>query len=381
MSYDRQLDQICTHLVVEEALFFSSDRQTVRPLRPIGAISSVKIRANSEVDVPSAGTYIPAVATGSRQGPFNIQGGANDRLVIRVGNGSVQTLTLPSGNQVTSSRIVDALNETVREAIFVATTKRQIRILTSRAGKEATLFISSAGSTAASILGLPTNRVWRGQTVIPGWSIVSDPNTFAERPTRLVVFDEPLKGFQDFVELNYSTVRQECRRCGGLGIENDWRYDGHGKVIKALNENLLLQEMLKAMYTVRGSNPFHPWYGTSIINSVGKKLTSSGILQNMIVSDIYEAFRRWQSIKKQQEEVVGQQVSDEEYPFRLQSVTLQQSDQDPTIIFVNATVQNRSNKPIQIERGLRTPLPLDLLGSTQQQSTFDATLPNYNLVK
>jgi len=35
MSYDRQIDQVCTHMVVEEALFLFSDRRTVRPLRPI----------------------------------------------------------------------------------------------------------------------------------------------------------------------------------------------------------------------------------------------------------------------------------------------------------------------------------------------------------
>lgn len=381
MSYDRQLDQVCTHLVVEEALFLSADHQTVRPLRPIGAISSVKIRANGEVDVPSPGTYISAQATGIKSGPYNIQGGVNDRLVIRVGNGSFQTLTLPSGNQIPAARIVDSLNNVVRDAVFVSTSKRQVRVRSSLRGPGATIFVRGSGSTAANILGLATDRTWRGQTVVPGWSIVNDPNTLRDRPTRLVVFDSPLKGFQDYVELNYATVREECRRCGGLGIENDWRYTGQGKIITAQNEALLLQEMLKATYTVRGSNPFHTWYGTTIINSVGKKLSSTGLVQNMIVSDVYEAFRRWQSIKKQQEEVVGQAVSDEEYPFRLLSVTLQQSEQDPTVIFVNATVQNRSNKPIQIERGIRTPLPLDLMGSTQQQSTFNATLPNYNLVE
>lgn len=381
MSYDRQLDQVCSHLVVEEALFLASDRQTVRPLRPIGAISSVKCRVNGEVDVPSFGNYIPAVATGSKSGPYNIQGGVSDRLVVRVGNGAWQVLTLPSGNQITPTRVADTLNESVKGAYFTVTAMRQVRLSTSLGGSEATLFVQAAGSTAAAILGLPTNRSWRGQTVVPGWSIINDPNTVSTRPGRLMVFDTPLKGFQDYVELNYTTVREECRRCGGLGIENDWRYTSLGQVITVKNEDLLLQEMLKATYTVRGSNPFHTWYGTTIINSVGSKMSSSGIVQNMIVSDVYEAFRRWQSIKKQQEENVGQEVSDEEYPFRLQSVTLQQSDQDPTIIFVNATVQNRSNKPIQIERGLRTPLPLDLLGSTQQQSTFNATLPNYNLVE
>lgn len=368
-------------MVTQEALFLSADRRTVRPLRPIAAVGTVQVRADGATDVPSPGAHIAACATGVRSGPFNIQGGTNDQLVVRVGSAAPQTLTLPSGNQISAPQIADAMNRVVRGAIFFATSKRQVRIRTSFVGDGATLFLQGSGSTAAPILGLAPDRIWRGQTIIPGWSIVSDPNSLPDRPTRLLVFDEPLKGFSEYVELSYSTVRQECRRCGGLGIENDWRYHGQQALVTVENEDLLLQEMLKATYTVRGSNPFHTWYGTTIINSIGQKLSSSGIAQNMIVSEIYETFRRWQSIKKQQEEVVGQTVTDEEYPFRLLSVTLQQSDQDPTVIFVNATVQNRSNKPIQIERGIRTPIPLDLLGSTQQQSTFNATLPNYNLVQ
>jgi len=381
MSYDRKLDQVCTHQVVEEALFLASDRQTVKPLRPIAAVSSVKVRLNSELDVYSHGAYCAAQATGIKSGSFKIQGGVNDKLVLRIGGGPYQTLTLPPGVKVSSSHVVDTLNSQVREAIFSATAKKQIRLKTSIVGPEAIIQVKREGSTGAGVLGIAQDRIWRGQTLVPGWSIVSDPNTLADRPTRLLVFDHPLKGFQDFVELSYTTVRQECRRCGGVGVENDWRYDGHGSLVKVQNEALLLQEMLKTMYTVRGSNPFNTWYGTSIINAVGSKLSSTGLLQNMIISDVHEAFRRWQSIKKQQEETVGQQVSDEEYPFRLLSVTLQQSERDPTVIFVNATVQNRSNKQIQIERGLRTPLPYDLLGSSQQESTFNATLPNYQLVE
>ena len=33
MSFDRKIDQICTHRVVEEALFLNADFQTLRPLR------------------------------------------------------------------------------------------------------------------------------------------------------------------------------------------------------------------------------------------------------------------------------------------------------------------------------------------------------------
>ncbi len=363
MSYDRQLDQVCPHLVVEEALYLSSDRQTVKPLRPIAAISSVRLRLNGEIEVPSVGSYTPAQATGLKPGPFNIQGGVNDRLVVKIGDGPFQTLTLPSGNQVQASHVATLLNKSVREGVFSATSKRQLRLASSKVGPAGTILFSSSGSTAAALLGLATDRGWRGSVVAPGWSIVNDPNALRDRPYRLLVFDQTMKGYRDYVELNYTTVRQECRRCGGLGIENDWSYNGQGRVLRVQDENLLIQEVLKATYTVRGSNPFHLWYGTNIVNSIGRKLSSTGIVQNMIVSDIYEAFRRWQSVKKQQEEAVGQQVSDSEYPFRILTVALQPSDEDPTIIFVNATVQNRSNKPIQIARGIRTPIPLDLLGS------------------
>lgn len=381
MSYDRRLSQVCPHLVLEEALYLLDDRQSVRPLRPIASIASTKVRLNGVSMVPSSGLHIPAQATGLKSGPFNIQGGSNDRLVIKVNEGSFQTLTLPSGNQVPPELVADRLNRQVSDAAFTVTAKKQIRLQSVKTGRSGTLFIQESGSTAAVVLGIQTDRGWRGQTTSPGWSIVNDPNTLNDRPTRLVVFDRPLKGTDDYVELDYTTIRQECRRCGGLGVENDWSYDGHGKIITVENEDLLIQEIVKITYTVQGSNTFQPWYGTNVVNSIGKKLSGSGIVQNMIVQDIYESFRRWQSIKKLQEEKVGQFVSDEEFPFRLLSVNLQQSDQDPTVIFVNAFVQNRSSKPIQISRGLQLPAPLDILGSTQQQALLAQSLPNYNIVE
>jgi hypothetical protein len=192
-----------------------------------------------------------------------------------------------------------------------------------------------------------------------------------------LVFDSPLKASQSYVEISYTTIRQECRRCGGLGVENDWRYGKTGDTAQVRDEALLLQECLKAIYTVQGSNVFHAWYGSNIVNTIGRKLSSIGLVQNMIVSDIQESFRRWQVVKKKQEEEVGQVVSDAEYPFRLGGISLEQSQQDPTIIYVKVTVQNRSQLPIQIERGLKLPEPLDLMGSTVQQGVYRQSLTSY----
>jgi len=379
MSYDRRLDQICPHMVLEEALFFNPDRQTVRPLRPIAAVSSVKVRYNGTDYVPSEGVYLPAQATGLKSAPFTIRGGVNDQLVIKVDDRQAQTLHLPSGNKISALSITDSLNNITRDALFSVTAKNQIRLVTSNTGMGSKIFIASTGSTGAATLGFSTNRGWQGRSTVPGWSIVNDPNTLSDRPTRLIVFDEPLKGFADYVEVNYTTIRQECRRCGGLGVENDWRYDGRGQLITAQNETLLIQEMLKATYTIQGSNPFHTWYGTNVVNSIASKQDAAGVSQNLIISEVYTAFQRWQQIKRQQEEDVGQVVTDEEYPFRITSVILQQSDQDPTVIFINATIQNRSSKPIQIDRGIRIPGPANILGSSQQQGFFQQPIPNNKL--
>jgi len=184
---------------------------------------------------------------------------------------------------------------------------------------------------------------------------------------RWVVFDEPVRGCADFVEIDYSTVQQECRRCGGVGVEHDWRYADDGSVVVLRNEALLQQEVLKMTYTVQGTNVFHPWYGTSLVEALGSKILNGALVQTTISADVQQGFQRWQSIKRQQEENVGQLVADREFPFRLVSVSVKQSTRDPTVMFVEMSVQNRSAEQFDLARGVKVPQPDDLLGSTQSQ--------------
>lgn len=363
MSYDRKLEQICPHLIVEEALLFNADRQTVRPLRPIASSMSVRVRFNGEVEVPSTGLQLPASAKGASPGTFNVRAGINDTLVLSVNGGRDQTVVAPSGNSISTKALCTALTPRVTGLVFKPTKRFQVQMVTATRGPAATILVKP-GSTLAQTLGLVVGRVYRGQEVYPPWSLINDPNTLSDRPSRFVIFDRPIASASDFLEINYTTVRQECRRCGGVGIENDWQYTAAGTLVKVRKADLLSQEILKITYTEKGSNPFHPWYGTSLLDSIGKKLTDQGLVQNMILSDLQDAFRRWQSIKKQQEEDLGQFVSDEEFPFRLLVVNLERDPNDPTIIYVNAMVQNRSSSPIQITRGLMLPVPFDIQGST-----------------
>jgi hypothetical protein len=368
MSFDLQIDQVCPHLITEEALMVSSDRLTVRPLRPISSAASVKVSLNNEIPVPSSGVFLPAKSSGTRRGPFSVTAGTNDTLQLVVNQGAAQTVVMSASRGIPASRVAAQLNQQLTGVVFSVVNDR-LAFETRDTGRASSVFLTSA-STAASLFGFTANREYRGQQSVPGWTLVSDPTTLDTRPARFIVFDEPLQSASDFVEISYGTLQQECRRCGGIGLENDWRYDSHGKVIEIRDESLLIQELQKDFYAIRGSNPFHTWYGTGLIEAIGKKLTAGGFAQNLIVSDIYQAFSRWQSIKRQQEDN-GQFVSDKEYPFRLLSVNLQQSSQDPTVIFVTVTVQNRSNDPIQLTRGLKLPQSLAMVSST---NTVNAAL-------
>jgi len=378
MSFDRQIDQLCPHLVAEEFLLVQTDGQTVIPIRPISSANSVVVRLNGELTIPSSGIHIPAQSGGTKEGPFTITAGVNNLLHVRINGGPLQTAVLPTSVRMPVSRVADQLTALLPGVRFFAD-RNFLRLRSELSGRDATVFIDPS-STLTSTIGVKANRVFRGQEVAPGWTLVNDPNTELDRPVRQIIFDSPLRGFNDYAEINYTTVRQECRRCGGVGVENDWRYGTNGSVAEVRQEALLIQELQKVFYTVRGSNPFHPWYGATIVEQIGQKLSARGIVQNAITSDIYTTFGRWQSIKRQQEEAVGQFVEDGEFPFRLVSVTLDQSQQDPTVIFVNLEVQSRSLQALQLTRGIRLPQPEDLLGSTQLEGVFRQTLRDFTLV-
>lgn len=378
MSYDRQIDQICPHVVAEEGLFVSPvDRQTVVPLQPINNIDSLIIRYNGALYIPPNGSQVPAQVSGRNVGPYNVATGVNDRMVVSVDQGSDQVITIPAANQITADRLVALLNPQVNGMAFTSDGSR-VGLKSASLGRGASVYVRAA-STLASTLGFTTNRDYRGIQAAPGWTLISDPTSLTNPPLRVIIFDEPLKGFNDYVEISYSTSRQNCRRCGGLDVENDWRYGSSGETAQVRDEALLIQESQKLMYTLLGSNPFHTWYGTQIIESIGQKIAVGGFVQNSILQEVYAAFRRWQSIKRVQEDVVGQILTDEEYPLRLVSVTLNQSTTDPTIVYLNIVIQNRSAKPIQLERGLVLPQPLDLLGSTAQQGLIRQSLSGFVL--
>lgn len=374
MSYDRQIDQVCPHGVLAESLFVDDDSQTVRPIRPISAAGSVRVVLNGQMEVPATGIYRPGSVLSARRGPFTIKAGENDVISLRVGMGALQSVVLPASVDAQIPLLAAILNLNMTGIVFYEEDGR-LGVKTDATGPGATLFLH-ASSTFLSSIGMPVNREYRGVQIVPGWALVGDS---ARIDTRNIVFDAPLPGFGNYVELDYTTIRTECRRCGGTGMEHDWRYAVNGEVVQAFDEALLIQEVQKIVFTQQGSNPFHDWYGTRILDTIGKKITPSGVLQNLIVSDIQTAFRYWQSVKRQQETSVGQEVTDGEFPLDLVSINLRQSRTDPTVMFVETTIRDRSTKPIVLERGIRFPLPLDFVEPNAARGTIRGSTSDFVL--
>lgn len=376
MSYDRLIDQVCPHLVSEELLFVEPDRRVIKPKRPIASFDSLIVRVDGVAAVPSSGLYSSASVVSTVQAPFKIDP-SQTTLVVQVGLSDPQIATVPPSSGMSMSEFTDRLNRQLTGLVFGAKGRRVMAETTAKGS--GAIFQFLPGSTLATSLGFALNRVWRGQTIYPGWSLISAPLTLQDRPQRWIVFDRSLRTVSSFVEIDYTTMRQECRRCGGLGVENDWLYGTDGNVFEARDELLLIQELTKMLYTLQGTNRFNTWYGTDLLDLIGRKLVMNGVLQTAINTNIVQGFRRWQSIKKQQEGTVGQEVSDAEYPYSLLGVKITVSTDDPTVIYVEIEVQNRSFNKIQISRGLRLPQPYDLLGSTAAEGVLRQSLSGYAL--
>lgn len=353
MSFDRHLDQTCSHETVEEVLEGDEDRKIFRPLMPIASEASVKIRLNRLIPVPPEGVTVPAILKGSVRSPSFTVTGSNRILTLIVNQKDTPiTFLATTGVSVLVSRIVSDLNKQSNEVRFEVV-KDRIYVRTELGSEYSTVEVVNP-SPFADLVGLPRKRA-RGATTVPGWSLVVDPSNPFSVPYRNVVFDSTLQQSNPYLEISYVTTVDNCRRCNGTGYEFDWRYDKKGNTGAVREDALLLQEFLKLFLTDIGSNPFHPWYGTSLQDRIGTKIVSGQATQAAIAADISEAFRRWQSIKRAQEDKIGQPVSDNEFPQRLLGVNVVQDDKNPTVVYVSVRIQKRSGDTVDFSRGFSLP--------------------------
>ena len=367
MTLDVQIAFPCPHLTLEERVQLGSDRRSLELRQPLNSGDFIQIMANNDLDlvVPSDGLFSAARLEGSVSGPFNIKKNFN-QLLVR--NGEKEVLaTLTVGTRVPTISVVQQLQTAFQNAGLQVQPVSRNGYLSlfdlATLGPSSRLFV---GGSAAPSLGFATQTGSKGKLLFPGWSFAEKTdlyntvqiNQFATVSTRFIRFNQIVQS-TPFFRVTYVTVQQRCRRCRSYAIENDYRFDSAGNVLLVGNENLLNQAMLKLLTTRKGSNPFHEYYGTTLLDRIGSKSVTGAV--SSIKEDVLSAvdtFKKLQTLQGRLQELTAR-----ERLAVVQSVTVTPSPQDPTVVLVEVTGSNASGQPINITTVYAAPGTAALVGT------------------
>lgn len=330
MSVDVRLSHPCPHLIMEEVVHPSGD--VITTSAKISSARYVKLVANDEVVIPPGGYQSQAVLTGATSAPFRVDA-CRSSLRVKTSVEDVD-VTLPSGRNVTAEDVAVALRTSLTKAI-VTTNDGRVSI-TDASSYGLSSYVMLSGEGAASV-GFANQRGARGRKVYPGWSVVSSEEG------RVIKLEEPFKG-DPVLKVTYSAEPSMCPRCAGGLIENDYRYDLEGDTVLVQDENLLYQASIKILLTRLRSNPYHPSYGSQIMDRIGSKAISG--VASQIVNDVQNALSNMQ--QQQNEQSKYQAVSLKERLYNISTVRVTPDPADVTAFNVDVTVSNGTGLPINL---------------------------------
>ena len=356
-------------MILEEPVSISSDRRSISLKAPVSSAGSVRILANNAVYIPPGGLGSQAVLTGASPGPFKIlrcteaAGPDGNVITVTTGAGSA-TVRITEGNQITLAQVQRTLRLSgVNDLVSVTERNGALSLVDAQyAGEES--FIRVSGRAASSLGFIQTGA--RGATVYPGWDIISkeDVNPIVHKesttlvPARYPRFKAPLRG-NPSLKVTYASMPERCPRCGATYVENDWRFDANGEVVTIQNEDVLYQACMKAILTVKGSNAFHPNYGSKTLTRIGQKAVGSSL--NLIREDVMTALSQVKTLQNGQRNY--QTVSSRELLYTIQSVNVRVSAEDQTVFFIDVVVRNGSNKPVNLTTVFSVPGAIALAGT------------------
>lgn len=358
MSVDVQLAWKCPHLTVEEHVLLGSDRRSLPCRQPVAGSSTVRILVNDEFFLPQSGLFTFATLKAAGSGPYDIPEGGGYAITVTTSAGTV-TVPLSAGRYKAADILARLATVQGSNPIVEGAEENGHLVLVDTATVGFNSWVK-VGDTAATSLGFGTvanQRQWgaRGTQLYPAWRLHTRPDEITNRYPK---FDEPVVTNPIF-KVTYTVPPQRCLRCGSTYVENDYRFDEAGQTILVGNEDLLYQASLKILLTDRGSNPYHPWYGTSLRSRIGSKALSG--VAALIQEDVRRALAKFQDL--QTEQAKSQGVTYKERLYAVQAVNVQQHEQDPTTFLLDVTVQNASNEPIQLNVVFSVPGVVALMGS------------------
>jgi len=190
-----------------------------------------------------------------------------------------------------------------------------------------------------------------------GWSLVD--NEFSIEPNRRlkILFDKPLPSIDDFFEVTFYTQAVHCRKCHGQKVIRDLIFTASGKPRRVIDEQKLIQNILKGVVSILGTNVFHTWYGTKIYPLIGSATRDERYIANTIRSEVIAFCKSLKDMQDQQSEY--QDVTLRELLQNVNSVEVYRNPQTPTIWYVDITATTRAGNIISVTRDLTVPSVTD----------------------
>lgn len=176
-------------------------------------------------------------------------------------------------------------------------------------------------------------------------------NRVFELSKRKIIFDRPLRTFDDIFEISYYTDSINCPRCLGQRVEDDFAFSNTGRLITVIGNQKLLQHVRKFVFTVLGSNPFHPSIGTTLDSLIGQKISNIDFLSLKVTEEINTTLRGY--LDRQINQATVQEVTDAEFLYQIRDIQVLQDQNDPTIVRVTVTVSNRTFGETQITQDIK----------------------------
>lgn len=368
MSIEIQTGFPCPHLIMEEVVALGADRRSLKTKGPVANAGSVRVLVNNQFYVPPEGLHTPADLLSS-VGPFNISQceglrGPDANLLVVTASGGTVSVRLPEGPRLSAEEVARSLRLSRLTSIVSVSVQGGALLLrdNQQVGVNSMVRVRGDGAT---LLGFEQKGA-RGRQLYPGWRLVAEPSVIPTPgprrrypgPWRYPQFVSDVRS-NPVVKVTYVAVPNRCPRCRATYVENDYRFDMEGSLITIANEDLLYQACLKAILTIRGSNPYHTAYGSTVMTRVGRKRANATAAD--LQEDVVRVLGQVQSIQRSQARF--QQITNKERLYAISSVNVRPSPTDPSSFQIAVVVRNGSNQPVSLNIVYSAPGAVALAGS------------------
>lgn len=344
MSIDVQVAHACPHHIRYELVSVLGEREIIS-ISPISGMGLISLTSDG-VEIPPEGLRAEGLIIFPKSAPYVVRAG-QDTINISTSDGQQKTVTL-SSKIYSQGEMVNALKGKLPEGMSVSAKGKNVSL----SGNGYFDSISLSGSGLKPLGFKSPKVVVKAKVLFPSWKLVKIAGStgYKIQLSKNVSTESVLK-------LSYTTQKSYCRRCQGTGVENDIRFNDEGGVQMIGGYDLLYQRIAKALLTVRGSNPYHSFYGSTALSLIGQKVVSGARIS--LEDSVRDALDRLISIDRQQ--AAAQDMTPEERLLRVRSVSVSTIGNDETSFLVRVEVDSFSSRKVDVNVVFAVPgsIPLD----------------------